>query len=66
MRKRIKVIVFAVLVAVMLSACTLRVCTPTYVDAITGQQYYSCVSKQVGPAQPIITVINPYRQMTRR
>lgn len=66
MKKKITKIVFAVLVAVMLSSCTLRVCTPTYVSADTGQQQYACVDKRVGPAQPIITVINPYRQMSRR
>ena len=61
-----KTIVFVLLVAVLLSSCTLRVCTPTHIDYSTGQQLYACVDKRVGPAQPIITVINPYRQMTRR
>ena len=61
-----KLVLTIITLAMFLTACTLRVCTPTYVDAITGQQQYACVDKRDGPAQPIVTVINPYRQMTRR
>lgn len=61
-----KLILTITTLAMFLTACTLRVCTPTYVDAITGQQQYSCKDYRKGPAQPIITVINPYRQMSKR
>ena len=60
-----KLIVF-VLSAYLLSACTLRVCTPTYVSADTGKQQYACVDKRLGSAQPVITIINSARQMSRR
>lgn len=61
-----KLVLTITTLAMFLTACTLRVCTPTHIDYSTGQQQYACVDKRVGPAQPIITVINPYRQMTRR
>lgn len=61
-----KLIVFVVMVAILLSSCTLKVLTPAYVNANNGQQVYTSKSYQFGPALPVITVINPYRQMSRR
>jgi ABC-type Zn uptake system ZnuABC Zn-binding protein ZnuA len=61
-----KLVLTLITLAMFLSACTLRICTPTYVDAITGQQQYSCKDYRKGASLPVVTVINPYRQMTRR
>ncbi len=61
-----KLLVLALTIVVFLSSCTLKVLTPAYVNANNGQQVYTSKSYQFGPALPVITVINPYRQMTRR
>lgn len=63
MRKKM---IVALLIAAFLSSCTLRICTPTYVSAGTGKQQYSCVDYRKGASTPVVTVINPYRQMGKR
>ena len=60
-----KKLILFLITASLLSACTLRVCTPTYVS-YDGIQQYACVDKRVGSAKPIITYINQARQMSRR
>lgn len=61
-----KLILLLVLSMLALQACTLRICTPTYVDAVTGKQQYACIDKRVGPAAPVFTFVNEARQMHRR
>ena len=61
-----KMILLLVLSMLALQACTVRILTPTYDNAGTGQQNYSVQTLRFGPALPVITVINPYRQMSRR
>lgn len=61
-----KMIVIALLAAVFLSSCTLRVCTPAHINYSTGKQLYSCVDYRKGAKLPVVTVINPYRQMSKR
>ncbi len=67
MKKKINVIVFALLVAVLLSSCSLKVCQFAHINYNDGSPVYTCKTVyQRGPVEPVVTVINPYRQMTRR
>lgn len=61
-----KMILLLVLSMLALQACTVRILTPSYVNAGTGQQNYSVQTLRFGPALPVITVINLYRPMSRR
>lgn len=62
-----KLLVIALTIAMFLSSCSVKVCTYQHWNFGNNTPVYQCVTVfQRGPAQPIITVINPYRQMTRR
>ncbi|MBI5942878.1 MAG: hypothetical protein HY864_00800 [Chloroflexi bacterium] len=61
-----KIVLILIAVALMGSACTLRVCTPAYVNAGTGEQVWICVSRQRGAAEPVVTLYIPYRSYVKR
>jgi hypothetical protein len=65
-KMKTKLIVLFVLLSLALQACTLKVCQPTAIDYGTGKQLYSCKTYTQGTYQPVFTVYNMARQMTRK
>lgn len=61
-----KLKVILMLLSFMLSACTLHVRVPAYVNAATGEQVYAIRTVRIGSPLPVITVTVPWRQMYKR